>query len=140
MISENPDWNRCIDENSLKLGRCIYACENNQECEDDCLSRFKTRQLDCPCEVFIIWLRILEFLPIALYLLTCHINFNLKENCSVGCPCSDFDCIVTTTAPDVATTTGHVTTTAETPNQNAVLVLSTRNGANRPFIVDFNGE
>ena len=51
VVEENPDWNRCIDDNSQKLGRCVYACENNQDCEDDCLSRFKTRQLDCPCEV-----------------------------------------------------------------------------------------
>ena len=51
VVEDNPDWNRCIDDNSLKLGRCVYACENNLECEDDCLSRFKTRQLDCPCEV-----------------------------------------------------------------------------------------
>ena len=51
VVEDNPDWNRCIDDNSLKLGRCVYACENNQECEDDCLSRFKTRQFDCPCEV-----------------------------------------------------------------------------------------
>ena len=26
MIEENPDWNRCIDDNSLKLGRCVHAC------------------------------------------------------------------------------------------------------------------
>ena len=51
VVEENPDWNRCIDDNSLKLGRCVYACENNEECEDDCLSRFKSRQLNCPCEV-----------------------------------------------------------------------------------------
>ena len=51
VIEDNPDWNRCIDDNSIKLGRCVHACLNNEECEDDCLSRFKTRQLNCPCEV-----------------------------------------------------------------------------------------
>ena len=51
VIEENPDWNRCIDEKSIKLGRCVHACDNNQECENDCLSRFKTTQLNCPCEV-----------------------------------------------------------------------------------------
>ena len=50
-MEENPDWNRCIDENSLKLGRCIYNCENNEDCENDCINRFKTRQVNCPCEV-----------------------------------------------------------------------------------------
>ena len=51
VIEENQDWNRCIDDNSLTLGRCVYNCQNNEQCEDDCLARFKTRQLDCPCEV-----------------------------------------------------------------------------------------
>ena len=51
-IEENQDWNRCINENSLTLGRCVYKCENNQQCEDDCLAGFKTRHLNCPCEVF----------------------------------------------------------------------------------------
>ena len=51
VVEENPDWNRCIDDNSLKLGRCVHACNDNEECEADCLSRFKTRQLNCPCEV-----------------------------------------------------------------------------------------
>ena len=51
VVEENPDWNRCIDDNSLKLGRCVHACNDNEDCEDDCLSRFKTRQLNCPCEV-----------------------------------------------------------------------------------------
>ena len=51
VVEENQDWNRCIDDNSLTLGRCVYNCENNEQCENDCLARFKTRQLDCPCEV-----------------------------------------------------------------------------------------
>ena len=56
-MEENPDWNRCIDENSLKLGRCVHSCENNEDCEKDCVTRFKTRQVNCPCEV----LKILYF-------------------------------------------------------------------------------
>ena len=51
VVEENQDWNRCIDDNSLTLGRCVYNCQNNEQCEDDCLARFKTRQMDCPCEV-----------------------------------------------------------------------------------------
>ena len=51
VVEENQDWNRCIDDNSLALGRCVYNCTNNEQCEDDCLARFKTRQLNCPCEV-----------------------------------------------------------------------------------------
>ena len=51
VVEENPDWNRCTDDNSLKLGRCVHACNDNKECEDDCLSRFKSRQINCPCEV-----------------------------------------------------------------------------------------
>ena len=53
VVEENQDWNRCIDDNSLTLGRCVYNCQNNEQCEDDCLARFKTRQLDCPCEVIL---------------------------------------------------------------------------------------
>ena len=51
VFEENQDWNRCIDDNSLTLGRCVYNCQNNEQCEEDCLARFKIRQLDCPCEV-----------------------------------------------------------------------------------------
>ena len=51
VVEENPDWNRCIDDNSIMLGRCVHACNDDQGCEDDCLNRFKTRQLNCPCEV-----------------------------------------------------------------------------------------
>ena len=25
VVEENPDWNRCIEGNSLELGRCIHA-------------------------------------------------------------------------------------------------------------------
>jgi len=109
VVEENPDWNRCIDDNSLKLGRCVYNCENNEQCEDDCLDRFKTRQLNCPCE----------------------------ENCSAGCPCDEFDCLEPTSTPAVTTATVPATTTS--PTGNAVLVLSTFNSNNKPFIVDFNG-
>ena len=51
VVEQNEDWNRCIDDNSLTLGRCVYNCQDNDQCENDCLARFKTKQLDCPCEV-----------------------------------------------------------------------------------------
>ena len=47
----NPDWNDCIDENSLKLGRCVYECKGNEFCQLNCAETFDTRQLECPCEV-----------------------------------------------------------------------------------------
>ena len=56
VVEENPDWNRCIDENSLTLGRCVHSCENNVDCEQDCVIRFKTRQVNCPCEVLMIFI------------------------------------------------------------------------------------
>ena len=61
---ENPEWNSCIDSNSIKLGRCMYDCNDDLECETDCTQQFKSRQQNCPCE----------------------------DNCSAGCPCDDFDC------------------------------------------------
>ena len=64
-------------------------------------------------------------------------QFQIKENCSAGCPCSEFDCIETTSAPEVTTATVPATTTS--PTGNAVLVLSTGTSANKPMIVDFNG-
>ena len=48
-VQSNPDWNNCIDTNSIAMGRCVYACQGNESCEADCLADFKTRQLDCPC-------------------------------------------------------------------------------------------
>ena len=63
----------------------------------------------------------------------------IKENCSAGCPCSDFDCLVPTPVP-TTTTTATTTTTSISPTRNAVLVLSTYWYAAEPFIVDFNGK
>ena len=45
------DWNRCIDSNGISLGRCIYDCKNDQDCEMECLADFKSMQDKCPCEV-----------------------------------------------------------------------------------------
>ena len=125
MVEENQEWNRCIDENSLTLGRCVYDCQNNEQCEDDCLARFKTRQLDCPCEV--------------VFRKQSKGNTRkIQENCSAGCPCSGFDCIAPTSVPEVTTATVPATTTP--PTGNAVLVLNNYNSNNKPFIVDFNGK
>ena len=50
-MESNDDWNICIDSNSITMGRCVHACHGDESCEKDCLDGFKTRQLDCPCEV-----------------------------------------------------------------------------------------
>ena len=58
-MESNPDWNMCIDHNGMRMGRCVHACDGNEACELDCLAGFKTRQMDCPCEVskfFIIYM------------------------------------------------------------------------------------
>ena len=47
----NEDWNNCLDENSLVMGRCVYACNGDRNCMSDCNDDFLERQLDCPCEV-----------------------------------------------------------------------------------------
>ena len=61
-----------------------------------------------------------------------------KQNCLGGCPCDEFNCIETTSAP----TTTAAATTAPTisPTANAVLVLSTENSANKPLMVGFDGK
>ena len=68
----------------------------------------------------------------------------IKENCSAGCPCNDFDCHAPTSVPTTTTTTTTTTiittTTPISPTRNAVLVLSTFKSNNKPFIVDFNGK
>ena len=33
---ENAPWNSCIDSNSIKLGRCMYDCNNDIDCEAEC--------------------------------------------------------------------------------------------------------
>ena len=61
-----------------------------------------------------------------------------QENCPGGCPCDDYPCAETTTAPDVTTPTAPATTTS--PATNAVLVLSTKNAANKAMVIDWDGE
>ena len=53
-MESNLDWNMCIDNNGMRMGRCVHACNGNEACELDCLAWFKTRQMDCPCEVSIL--------------------------------------------------------------------------------------
>ena len=50
-ITENADWNKCLDVNGMSLARCIYHCEDNGDCESDCVAQFKGRTANCPCEV-----------------------------------------------------------------------------------------
>ena len=61
-----------------------------------------------------------------------------QENCPGGCPCDEYPCAETTTAPDVITSTAPATTTS--PATNAVLVLSTLNSSNKPMVIDWDGE
>ena len=93
-----------------------------------------------------------------------YFNCNIEENCPVGCPCSDFDCVATTPAPTTQTPTTRAPTTQAPTTQapttqapttpaptvtmpgtttattgNAVLVLNTLNSNNKPMVVDFNG-
>ena len=65
-------------------------------------------------------------------------QYQIEENCSAGCPCSDFECTPTTSVPDITTATIPATTTP--PAQNAVLVLSTYESSNKPMIIDFEGQ
>ena len=68
---------------------------------------------------------------------------HFKQNCLGGCPCDEFNCIETTTAPTTRTAVTTAATTAPSstisPTANAVLVLSTENSANKPLVVGFDG-
>ena len=50
-VTENANWNKCIDDNGASLARCIYHCNNDSNCEASCIEQFKIRTNDCPCEV-----------------------------------------------------------------------------------------
>ena len=67
-----------------------------------------------------------------------HFFSIFQENCPGGCPCDDYPCAETTTAPVVTTAT--VPATTKPPATNAVLVLSTYNSANKPMVIDWDGE
>ena len=61
-----------------------------------------------------------------------------QEKCPTGCPCDDYHCGgSTTTVPEVTTSTAPETTAS--PPINAVLVLSTKNVANKPMVIDWEG-
>ena len=88
------------------------------------MDEFKTRQFDCPCEV---------------KCLICILTLiNFQENCPGGCPCDGYPCAETTTAPDMTTSTAPASTTS--PSINAVLVLSSEHVANKPMVIDLDGE
>ena len=50
-VTKNENWNKCLDTNGQRLGRCIYDCKDDEWCEADCVWEFKVETDDCPCEV-----------------------------------------------------------------------------------------
>jgi len=50
-MESDPDWNKCIDNNGSEMARCVRACDSDESCELNCLTQFKSKQLNCPCEV-----------------------------------------------------------------------------------------
>ena len=99
-----------MDANGASLARCIYNCEDNGDCESDCVSQFKGHTANCPCE----------------------------ENCPGGCPCDDYDCEDIT--PTVTSTTSVATTTIEPVAKDAVLLLQTGSSRNFPMVIGYNGK
>ena len=65
---------------------------------------------------------------------------HFKLNCLGGCPCDEFNCIETTSAPITTTAATTAPTSTISPTANAVLVLSTENSANKPLVVGFDGK
>ena len=50
-VTQNENWNNCLDTNGQSLARCIYNCKDDESCEADCVGQFKVKTDDCPCEV-----------------------------------------------------------------------------------------
>ena len=50
-VTQNENWNNCLDTNGQSLARCIYNCKDDESCEADCVGQFKVKTSDCPCEV-----------------------------------------------------------------------------------------
>ena len=50
-VTQNSNWNHCLDVNGSSLARCIYHCDDNADCENTCVSKFKEDTTECPCEV-----------------------------------------------------------------------------------------
>ena len=79
-VTQNADWNKCLDVNGMSLARCIYNCEDNGGCENECVAQFKSRTADCPCEVFRSIINIdcsIQFDPI-LVVQKVYLTFQLK--------------------------------------------------------------
>ena len=99
-----------MDVNGASLARCIYNCEDNGDCESDCVAQFKGHTANCPCE----------------------------ENCPGGCPCDDYEC--EDIIPTVTSTTSVATTTIEPVAKDAVLLLQTGSSRNFPMVIGYNGK
>ena len=50
-VTQNENWNNCLDTNGQSLARCIYNCKDDESCEAKCVGQFKVKTDDCPCEV-----------------------------------------------------------------------------------------
>ena len=158
-MKSHPDWNKCIDHNGMTMGRCVHTCNGNDACELDCLAEFKSRQMDCPCEVS----NKNDCEVLVIRMIHSRMLLMLQQNCVGGCPCDNYPCTETTTAPvtttiletTMATTTVSSTTssiasvTTTTPSlpsttnpmlTHTILVLSTRRPENKPMTVDFDGK
>ena len=41
----------CVSKNSKTLGQCILNCNDDDRCEASCVTNFKRKHADCPCQV-----------------------------------------------------------------------------------------
>ena len=116
-----------MDVNGMSLARCIYNCEENGDCENECVAQFKGHTADCPCEV-------------SLLLTLQIITFIIKENCPAGCPCDSYECEDITTTVSSTTSVGTTTTWTEPVAKDAVLMLNTKSSDNIPMVIGLNGK
>ena len=103
------------------MGRCVNACSGNQSCELNCLNAFKTRQIECPCEVGSN--RNISFE---------NLYLNHKANCINGCPCTNYPCpdttttVLPTTTADISRTTITTEIFSSTEVETTITMTTTR--------------
>ena len=117
-MTENENYQNCLNEISKELVECILLCDNKNDdevsqCETKCLSNMKNGHSKCPCQTA----------------------------CSNGCPCESYDCLSEEPGPEMTTTKPEVTTLPPPiETDGSVLILSTFEDQNNALVLNPQGQ